>query len=70
MPQSILLFCLLKQNEDSGKVVFVGEVEIEWESSGDYTTIFYCYPNFLNNFFADPYKITASKGGLTRPLKI
>jgi len=48
----------------------VGEVEIEWESSGDYTTIFYCYPNFLNNFFADPYKITASKGGLTRPLKI
>jgi hypothetical protein len=32
--------------------------------------LFYCYPNFLNSFFADPYKITASKGGLTHPLKI
>jgi len=31
---------------------------------------FITIPDFLNNFFADPYKITASKGGLTHPLKI
>jgi hypothetical protein len=26
-------------------------------------------PDFLNNFFAHPYKIIASKGGLTHHLK-
>jgi len=49
----------------------VGRVGIEWGLRRDDTTIFLLLsPDFLNNFFADPYKITASKGGLTHPLKI
>jgi len=42
-------------------------IGIEW---GLYYYFLLLSPDFLNSFFADPYKIIAPKGGLTHPLKI
>jgi len=44
----------------------VGEMEVG-DAAAD--TILLLSPDFLNNFFAHPYKIIASKGGLTHHLK-
>jgi hypothetical protein len=40
-----------------------------WDWNRDDISILLLFLDFLNSFFADPYKITVSKGGLTPPLK-